>query len=485
MTKDGKIRILSMLILLCLSTTILAFSTPRTLRQSSVYRYHQRNFNTKRTGTLQTLHSSTQNDSSRFVSGSGSGSFSGRNHRQPKIHFERKNSSPNRKPPANRRRKRTPAEIQNNLRRAEEVEYRLSRALEDLRRETTRIMTSSSTTQKEISDQQDTTEAGTECTISISFPNVRDCNGALAAFGDAGDLKRALRLYGQMRNSVRLVNAYVSKSSSMSAEDGDTYESSSRLFLCPPSPTLVTYSTLMSRAVSSGKEIVALRLWRLMISSPSYFANKSKSDPSNSDRAHDTQNFQAPIVPDIRAVNILMNVFSKIGDQASAQMLMNQIHYGRVEPYDDSMGKNGMKFTTTEGEHENENENSPLIKVVPKMKPNIVTYNTLIDACHRAGDLDAGLAVLNHMKENTTFKPDAMTYTSLISTVARRATKSSGKSDPDLAFSLFDEMVHVLNIRPNGMTYCALIDVCGRCRRSDLALKGKCLQELGPRGKSF
>jgi hypothetical protein len=33
--------------------------------------------------------------------------------------------------------------------------------------------------------------------------------------------------------------------------------------------------------------------------------------------------------------------------------------------------------------------------------------------------------------------------------------------------------VNVLKIRPNGMTYCALIDVCSRCRRSDLALKGK------------
>ena len=76
------------------------------------------------------------------------------------------------------------------------------------------------------------------------------------------------------------------------------------------------------------------------------------------------------------------------------------------------------------------------------------------------------------MKLNTNLKPDAMTYTSLISSVARRATKSSGENDPDLAFDLFDEMVH-LKIRPNGMTYSALIDVCGRCGRSDLALKGK------------
>lgn len=79
---------------------------------------------------------------------------------------------------------------------------------------------------------------------------------------------------------------------------------------------------------------------------------------------------------------------------------------------------------------------------------------------------------MDHMKNNTQFRPDIRTYTSLISTVARRSTCRVGASNPDLAFSLLDEMVQIEGIRPNGMTYCALIDVCGRCRRSDLALKG-------------
>ena len=82
------------------------------------------------------------------------------------------------------------------------------------------------------------------------------------------------------------------------------------------------------------------------------------------------------------------------------------------------------------------------------------------------------METLRYMKEYTDIRPDATTYTSLISSVARRATRSSGKSDPDLAFDLFDEMVYKAKIRPNGMTYSALINVCGRCSRSDLALKG-------------
>lgn len=85
--------------------------------------------------------------------------------------------------------------------------------------------------------------------------------------------------------------------------------------------------------------------------------------------------------------------------------------------------------------------------------------------------LSKALDALTHMKLNTRLKPDTRTYTSLISTVARRDALASGSKDPDLAFSLFDEMINVYGVQPNGIVYCALIDVCGRCRRSDLALK--------------
>lgn len=107
---------------------------------------------------------------------------------------------------------------------------------------------------------------------------------------------------------------------------------------------------------------------------------------------------------------------------------------------------------------------------VPKTVPNIVTYNTLLDACHKAGELDIALRVKEQL-DNTNIRPDARTYTTLIATVARKATAASGAKDPTLAFSFLKEM-EMKRIRPNGMTYSALIDVCGRCERSDLALKG-------------
>jgi pentatricopeptide repeat protein len=353
-----------------------------------------------------------------------------------------------------RKRKITHDDIQSRLNKAIEVERKLSQSTEYLQQ----ILSQKNS---KLNDNDNHLYDNLLDSLQTSFPTVRDCNGALATLGDTGDFKRALQLFGLMRKSVTLA---------MTAAQSIQMKNGSKLFLCPPVPTLVTYSTLMSRAVALGKEKVALRLWRLMISSPSFYTNFEKSDCNN-------KVIGSPIVPDIRAVNILMNVFAKMGDPFNAKRLMEQLHTGEVVAYDASMEKNGRIFLEGMEELEltsveTEDLGLGLIKVIPRIQPNIVTYNTLIDACHRAGDLDGGLDALEYMKLYTNIKPDIFTFTSLISTVARKATVSNGKSDPDLAFELFDEMVNVYRIRPNGMSYCALIDVCGRCRRSDLALKG-------------
>jgi pentatricopeptide repeat protein len=244
----------------------------------------------------------------------------------------------------------------------------------------------------------------------LPFPAIRDCNAALAAFGDGGDLLRALRLYFKMRKAASLSERYPSR------------------YMYPvPTPTLVTFSTIMSRAVYLGKPLVAIRLWKIMRGQPDFFS----SDLSVSTLFR--------IVPDVKSANILMNCYAKLGNLDSAQGLLDQMLHGGGED-------------------------------VPRMTPNLVTYNTLLDACHVSGELDAALSVKEQL-ESTGIRADARTYTTLIATVARKAGTASGANDPTLAFSLLQEM-QVLRIFPNGMTYSALIDVCGRCRRSDLALKG-------------
>ena len=246
----------------------------------------------------------------------------------------------------------------------------------------------------------------------VRFPTVRDCNTAMATFGDGGNFLRALGLFLKMRKATTIAQTNTELLSKWNV----------------PVPTLVTYSTLMSRAVQVGKERLALRLWYLMKTQPRFFS-------SNQGTKINTM----VILPDVKAANILMNVHAKLCDVESAQYLMGQMIYG-----------NGTD--------------------VPKLEPNIVTYNSLLDACRRAGDLDAALEAKRQLDESD-LMPDARTYTTLIATVGRRASSTSGARDTSMAFAFLNEMIN-LGIRPNGMTYSALIDACARCDRTDMALKG-------------
>ena len=92
--------------------------------------------------------------------------------------------------------------------------------------------------------------------------------------------------------------------------------------------------------------------------------------------------------------------------------------------------------------------------------PNVITYNTFIKTCNHPdnNDLTGALDALERMLSRGVM-PNEKTFSSLIAGVAR-----NGSRDPDEAFRLFDEMKS-LRIRPNAITYCALIDVCKRCYR--------------------
>lgn len=260
------------------------------------------------------------------------------------------------------------------------------------------------------------------------YPTVRDCNAALATFADSGDFLRALSLFLKMRKAASLATM----TSSSSQRNAYHYNA--------PAPTLVTYCTLMSRAVKVGKASVALRLWHLMRTQANFFSSNTPIQAAAQSRGHRPAG--NIILPDVKACNILMNVYAKLANAEAAQNLMDQMKYG-----------NGTD--------------------VPRLRPNIVTYNTLLDACHKAGELDAALQAKAQLDQELNIFPDARTYTSLIATVGGRKSSVavSGANDPRLAFELLDEMLS-RDIRPNGMTYSALIDACSRCGKTDMALSG-------------
>ncbi|KAL7471815.1 hypothetical protein ACHAXS_012140 [Conticribra weissflogii] len=330
------------------------------------------------------------------------------------------------------------------------------------------------------------------------FPSVRHCNAALATFGDAGDFKRALKLFMQMRKvaaTMRMSKGgsvfsssdsrnFAENDSEMKRHVAETFENSKNsvhkssidLVSSPPKPNLVTYSTMMSRAVSLGKPRVALRLWNLMRNQPNFYVNvlsrKLRAGRIICDDAEQLvgraglqalEEDETIIVPDVICCNTLMNAYAKLGDNVMARSVLNSMLGANSDGGDSVLCHEG----------------------IPRTTPTVVTYNTLADACKVAGELGEALEVLQLMKDHASktgqkpVVPDAMTYTILISTCARKSKqqqqsrdiRSGGERDPDMAFSLLDRMIFD-GIKPNGVTYCALIDVCSRCRRVDLALNG-------------
>ncbi len=317
------------------------------------------------------------------------------------------------------------------------------------------------------------------------FPSVRHCNAALATFGDAGDFKRALKLFMQMRKVAATMrmskggNVFSSSDSRNFAENesemkrhvAETFENSKNsvhkssidLVSSPPKPNLVTYSTMMSRAVSLGKPRVALRLWNLMRNQPNFYTNvlsrKLRAGRIICDDAEQLmgraglqalEEDETVIVPDVICCNTLMNAYAKLGDNVMARSVLNSMLGPNSEGDDRVLCHEG----------------------IPRTTPTVVTYNTLADACKVAGELGEALEILQLMKDHASktgqkpVVPDAMTYTILISTCARKSKqqqqsrdiRSGGERDPDMAFSLLDRMIFD-GIKPNGVTYCALIDV--------------------------
>eukprot|EP00529_Nitzschia_sp_RCC80_P005288 CAMPEP_0113523302 /NCGR_PEP_ID=MMETSP0014_2-20120614/45637_1 /TAXON_ID=2857 /ORGANISM="Nitzschia sp." /LENGTH=1009 /DNA_ID=CAMNT_0000421391 /DNA_START=324 /DNA_END=3353 /DNA_ORIENTATION=+ /assembly_acc=CAM_ASM_000159 len=397
--------------------------------------------------------------------------------------------------------------------RAIEIEQQINHALEEVVTSSIAASTATTTTTSTPSVNASSTHSSSSSSSSSLFPHIRECNAALATFGDHGDLFRALRLYFKMRKtSVLLLQQQQQQQSASSkrsiggtisgtiGDDGDGDSDSDRTSSIAdrqtvlPIPTLVTYSTLMSRAISLGKPKVALRLWKIMKKEPRYMMKVAD------DGDVDLQKQQNVIIPDVKAANILMNAYAKLNDLDSCEQLMRQ-----MQSTDYDMNSNSTTTIMKDGSAETTEVPITDVDIVrdlpPSIRPNLVTYNTLLDACHKTGELDRALYWKERLdQEAEKYKgrrysrqgagrrvyytdslgppprPDARTYTTLIATVAPRARfqrqqLSGGSYDPSLAFRLMEEMKS-RRIRPNGLTYSALIDVCGRCRRPDLALQG-------------
>jgi len=93
---------------------------------------------------------------------------------------------------------------------------------------------------------------------------------------------------------------------------------------------------------------------------------------------------------------------------------------------------------------------------------NVISYNTIIDACARCGSMDKVPKLLEDMR-NSKLEPDLVTYSTLVKGYSLGGNITH-------AFKILDEMKAAKHLKPDEIMCNSLLEGCARERRVDLAL---------------
>merc|ERR1719333_468731 len=99
--------------------------------------------------------------------------------------------------------------------------------------------------------------------------------------------------------------------------------------------------------------------------------------------------------------------------------------------------------------------------IVPPIEPDIVTYSTIVKGFCNCGSLDRALKVVKDMKSNGKYAPDEVMYNSLLSGCAK-------EHRPDEALQLLSDMKKS-GVAPSNYTLSMLVKLMGRCKRLNQA----------------
>jgi len=99
----------------------------------------------------------------------------------------------------------------------------------------------------------------------------------------------------------------------------------------------------------------------------------------------------------------------------------------------------------------------------PAVEPDIVTYSTIIKGFCNAGCLDRALKVLKDMQCSGKYEPDEVMYNSLLGGCAK-------EHRPDRALQLLADMKRT-GVAPSNYTLSMLVKLMGRCRRINQAFQ--------------
>merc|ERR1719272_1538612 len=113
-----------------------------------------------------------------------------------------------------------------------------------------------------------------------------------------------------------------------------------------------------------------------------------------------------------------------------------------------------------------------------QVQPSITTYNVLIDACAKNEATDRIGQLLADMKERG-LKPNLITYSTVLKGHCLRG-------DIRAAFNILDEMLAQTNLKPDEIMYNTLLDGCAQSNLVDEGLKLlQQMQDVGIRPSNY
>merc|ERR1719265_3029147 len=95
------------------------------------------------------------------------------------------------------------------------------------------------------------------------------------------------------------------------------------------------------------------------------------------------------------------------------------------------------------------------------VRPNLITYSTMIKGHCQSGDIQTAFTLLGQMKLTTNLKPDEIMYNSLLDGCAQHSLIDEG-------LRLLEEM-QAEGVRPSNFTLSVLVKLMNRARRLDQA----------------
>jgi len=98
---------------------------------------------------------------------------------------------------------------------------------------------------------------------------------------------------------------------------------------------------------------------------------------------------------------------------------------------------------------------------VAGVKPNVITYSTMLKGHCQSGDMQTGFAILEQMKKDAHLKPDEIMYNSLLDGCAQNNLVDEG-------LRLLEEM-QTEGVKPSNFTLSILVKLMNRARRLEQA----------------